>query len=444
MSPEAEHDLRAARNALPEPDAGETRAARRAVLATVGTRRARRRIVALSTATLVVAIGLGASASTLAPPSVTASGGPRGLGFLPEPGWYVLQSGAVASTSRPAVAVASTIPFARDDDIRGLGESSAFPYSTLLALPPNGIVIVVVFTPRGAEPWADRGFHPAKLPLRLQDARVMLGLTAFRIRHDVPLGQFGLQAASNGHNVAVTLYFGREHPDADQLAAAERQLAGLVVQKAPSRAHEPRRSETVARAQATVFDRTAACVVQSAGGTREFEVRAHAGVKEFDSPRWLRLPYAVASTGNVTSFENVLENSLVWISAGKPVSTTTVDYEWSGVHPLAKGTFALSTENCKTTRAAVRLSRAGLRGGPAAQLGESLDCRAPQRVLVRVRAIFAADPKLRGVSGFLRSTQLVTQAAFAIRTEGGKPLAYAETHQSGRTALFTARVCEAD
>ena len=183
---------------------------------------------------------------------------------------------------------------------------------------------------------------------------------------------------------------------------------------------------------------------QPSGGVREVETRGHDGVREAGSERWFKLPYAVVATGGVRSIENALDNSLVWISAGRPVSTTTVDYAWSGVHPHVTGTFALSTRNCRTSSARIPLTRTGLQGGSPGQLGSTFDCVAPRRILIRVRAVFPTSPRLRGVGGFLKTTQPVSEASFAVRSEGGMPLAYAEAFQSGRARLYTGSGCDED
>lgn len=458
MSANYERRLRDARELLPGPHQVVTASARTRALHSFRRRRATGRAVMLAAAALVIALGLGASAGTVVAPSGIASGGPRGLGFLPQPDWYVLQAGAAASTSRPAVAVASNVPIAGDDDMRGLAESSGLPYSTLLDLPPRGVVIVAIFTPQDTSAGGDSSiqrFEPAKLPLRIERA-VRYVPTTFQVRHDIPLGQYAIRAGAYGHNIDITIYFGRETPDGAQLAAAQRQLAGLVVRPAASRksvdARRPAAPASAPLRAASVFDRTVACQTQPSGGVHEIETRAHDGVREMGSSRWLKLPFAVVASGGMQSSEHLLDgNSLVWVTSGRPVSTTTIDYNFdanygwpSGVHPLATGTFGLSTRNCRTTSAKIPLNHAGLRGGSPGQLGTSVDCMTPRRVLLRVRAVFASSPKLNRRGGYLRTTETLTSAAFAVRTEKGKPVVYAETFKSGMTKLFTARACEED
>jgi hypothetical protein len=245
----------------------------------------------------------------------------------------------------------------------------------------------------------------------------------------------------------VGIYFGRERPEQRQLAAAQRQLDRLVIRSSPVRASTALRAAATigtTAAAASVFDRTVTCTTQPAGGVLEVETRAHDGVHEFGRSSWLKLPFAVVSSGNVTSLDNIFDNSLVWISAGRPTQRTTIDYAWYGAHPLDVGTLALSTKNCRTRSGRIPLSSAGLRGGSPGQLGASLDCVTPKRVIVRVRAVLGGAAKPRARGEFLKTTAPVTEAAFAVRTESGRPLAYAQVLQSGRTKHFTAKGCAED
>jgi hypothetical protein len=128
---------------LPEPDVEATRRARERVLGVAPRRRRRRaRIAALVGTALVVALGAGISIGSLITADVTASEGSVRLGFVPEPGWVALQAATRSPADRPAVAMAANVPFAADDVVNGLPDPSSLPYSTLLTLPPRGIVIV--------------------------------------------------------------------------------------------------------------------------------------------------------------------------------------------------------------------------------------------------------------------------------------------------------------
>ena len=146
MSSELDRLLRDAREALPGPDDAATARARGRAIAPPRTSRARGRILVLTGATLVAAIVLGVTAGSLTAPTGAAAREPAALGFVPEPGWFALQSPPPVVPGQQTVAVAANVPFARDDTIHGLVEPSGLPYSTLLGLPPKGIVVVASMT----------------------------------------------------------------------------------------------------------------------------------------------------------------------------------------------------------------------------------------------------------------------------------------------------------
>jgi len=227
MSPDFERLLRQARDVLPGPDEAVTQRARQRALAAIGGgRRFRPRSALALAAALLVATGLGIGVGALVTPSGSAAPAPVGLGFLPERGWSVLQNGADASLTRPAIAIAANVPLRPDDDPDGL------PYSTLEALPPQGIVIVATFTARGLDTYHDTIFPARQLPLSLGDDVLEFQFGA-QVRPERPLGQYRLRAAVNGHNIDVNVYFGTRRPSAELIAAAQRQLDRLVV--APDR-----------------------------------------------------------------------------------------------------------------------------------------------------------------------------------------------------------------
>jgi hypothetical protein len=220
MSPDFDRLLRQARDVLPGPDDDATRRARQRALAAIGGgRRLRSRSALVLVAALLVAAGLGIGVGALVTPSGSAAPAPVGLGFLPEQGWSVLQNGGDGTPLRPAVAVAANVPISLEDDPDGL------PYSTLLSLPPDGIVIVAEFLAVGEEA------GPDTLPLRARDAAPrQLGA---EVRPERPLGQYELRAFVNGYAVDLHIYYGTRRPSAALMAAAQRQLDRLVV--APDR-----------------------------------------------------------------------------------------------------------------------------------------------------------------------------------------------------------------
>ena len=220
MFTELETLLRQAAGGLPQPSAESTSRARQRALATVGRRRRR----PLALAVVAGLLAAGALLGTLVVPSSGTADEPYGLGFAPVPGWNAVEDGGDGTPMRPAVAIAANVPLSPRDD------ADPLPLSTLRTLPPDGIVMVAIFTARDPEQLHDRYFPEHALPLRVSDAAPS----------PVPiprpgrlLSQVHLVAAVNRHNVDLTVYFGVEHPSAAHLAAAQRQLDRLIVRTKP-------------------------------------------------------------------------------------------------------------------------------------------------------------------------------------------------------------------
>jgi hypothetical protein len=184
-----------------------------------------------------------------------------------------------------------------------------------------------------------------------------------------------------------------------------------------------------------VLDRTYSCAIALHGGIYQLENRAHPGARVGRS--WSKLAYAGLRAG---VFSGGTGNLLAWISAGKPAQGTTVDQEFWTFDVKTFGTIGVSGRNCNPTTSPVLLSAAGLRGGGAASLGSELKCDVQRRVLVRIRAVLASRASLHGRE-FESVHVPVVEAKLAVRTVGGKPLAYATVSQSGKAKLFTAKGC---
>ena len=447
MSSELERLIREARESLPGPDEATTRRVRPRTLAAVRRRRPRGRVVALVAATLVAAIGLGVGLGSLVAPSGTAAREPSGLGFVPEPGWFSLQSPPAAVPGQPAVAVAANVPFASDDVVDGLVDPSGLPYSTLLILPPQGVVLVGVMNKVDDQPQF-AGLFPdyaeATLPLRLRDAVPYVQWGA-QVRPDQPLAHYQLRARIGDYNVDLTFYFGTPTPSSRLLAEAQRQLDGLVVASTKPRDHEAvslQAREVTASAPA-VIDRTVLCSTAVLGGIYGVEARVYSGIRE-SANGWRQLPFAAVSTGGSAGVRNtpeLLDNSLAWITAGKPSSSTTLDSGWGASPVRSSGTLALRRTGCAKTTARVPLTAKGLRGGAAGPFGEEVDCPTPRRVLVRIRATLESSATLQQARGFLRTQVAVRTAQLAVLAQGGRQLVYADVVASGKARLFTARGC---
>lgn len=443
MSSDFEQLLRDAREALPDPDALASEGARRRSLATVRRKRTRTRLLVLAGAMIVLAVALGVTAGSLNAPSVTAAREPAVLGFVPEPGWFALQSTPPAVEGQQTVAVAANVPFADDDVRNGLVEPSGLPYSTLLTLPPEGIVIVSTMVPEAVPHVApvptDPLYPEVELPLRLRDALPVFHWGA-QVRPDQPTAQYHLRAHLHGYDVTVVVYFGTPRPSEELLREAQRQLSGFVVRSEGVDASRPA-SLAAPAGPVAVIDRTFECNTVLLGGLYEVELRAHAGDRL--NGQWARLPYAAVSTGAPgRPFADVSVppvSMLAWISAGSPAGHTTIDDAYNAFVVHTGGTLGRNTELCRPTTARVELSRTGLRGGGVQSQVSSFECSVRKRVLVRLRATAIGSAALRERGRiFVATGSTLARAELAVRTPSGKPLAYAVVDQSGRSRQFTA------
>jgi hypothetical protein len=448
VSSELERQLREGRDALPAPSEVATERARRHALAALRRDRRTTRALVLVAVMLVSAVALGVTASSLNAPSGVAARGPAVLGFVPEPGWFALQSPPPAVAGQQTVAVAANIPFAADDVVHGLVEPSGLPYSTLLSLPPRGVVIVSTMVPATETHQAPVPANPTypkrKLPLRIRDGVTYLQWGA-QVRPDQPLAQYALRANVGRYNIDVVAYFGTSRPSTAQLDEAQRQLDGLVVRSAKGAHPTTTASASPSTVPLAVIDRTYTCATSLLGGLYQVKNRAHAGVRSA-SGGWAKLPYVVAGSGGwagpLTGLPNAPNNSLAWITAGKPTAETTVGGEAEVFPVLGGGTIGANKSACKPSSAKVALSSAGLQGGAVSPTWVAVDCVAPKRVLVRIRATVDGVDALRDRARiFLATNAPARQAALAVRTVAGKPLTYADVAQSGKARLFTTKGC---
>jgi len=447
VSSELERILREAREALPAPGEDSTLRARRRTLATIRRGRARNRILVLVGATLVAAVALGVTAGSLNAPSGTAAREPAVVGFVPEPGWFALQSPPPAVRGQQMVAVAANVPFAADDVVHGLVEPSGLPYSTLLLLPPRGIVIVATTTtridPHLAPVRTDPIYSKAALPLRVRDA-VPYVQWGTQVRPDQPLASYQLRAEVEGVNVDVTLYFGASTPTSAMRAAAQRQLQELVIRSKTATHVKDKTGTADARATLSVIDRTYSCATVFVGGVYQVESRAHSGRRV--GSQWAKLPYAVVASGGVArtpGVDSAPANSLAWITAGTPSLTTTIDDEWLVFTVRAGGTLGVNRAQCDPADAQVPLFNTGLRGGPVGLFNQAFDCYVPRRVVVRFRATVRSSIALRERAQlFLATNAPAREAKLAVRTPAGKLLVYADVSESGKARLFTAKGCK--
>ena len=451
MSSDLERQLRDARESLPAPGEDSTLRARRHVLATIRRGRTRTRVLVLAGAMLVAAVVLGVTAGSLTAPSVTAAREPAVLGFVPEPGWFALQSPPPSIEGQQTMAVAANVPFAADDVDHGLVEPSGLPYSTLLTLPPDGIVIVVTMTPQTEPHIAPIPTNPyyarLELPLRFQDAIPYVQWGA-QVRPDEPLAQFQLRGEIDGINTEVTIYLGTARPTSELRAAVQRQLERLVIRSKPSPTIRAASTTTPTWHTVSVIDRTYTCNTVFLGGLYQIEARAHAGLRT--AGQWSKLPYAVVLSGSwaglVPGNLYPRHNSLAWITAGRYTRETTVDSEGEReAFPVATGgTLGVNRDLCRPARVPVPLRAAGLQGGRVSETIRAFKCDAPKRVFVRIRAAALSNgplPLRERAGTFLATSVPIRDAQLAVRTPAGRLVAYAAVDQSGKARQYTAKGC---
>jgi hypothetical protein len=259
------------------------------------------------------------------------------------------------------------------------------------------------------------------------------------------MAQYQLGASLQGYNVDIIVYFGTARPSEALLRQAQRQLEGFVAR--PDRVSATGQRPASASAPVdvhAVFDRTYACNTVILGGVYGLETRAHAGIRQ--GQRWAKLPYAVVSSGgwagSLIGYPYARDNSLAWITAGKPSHGTTADVEGENFPVETGGTLGVNQSLCKRTSASVPLRTSGLRGGPVGADGKVFDCIGPRRVVVRVRAVTTSAATLSKRGEMLVATSAtVRRAELAVRTPSGKLLAYADVDESGKSRIFTASAC---
>jgi hypothetical protein len=172
---------------------------------------------------------------------------------------------------------------------------------------------------------------------------------------------------------------------------------------------------------AKVVDRTFRCTIYAQAGLRQIELSARSAVPD----QWE--PFVSAQSFGLP---NTIYGTLASVSLG-------------GIyHDITR---------CTRTRARVPLTHRGLSGGRASQFEDKYDCAASRRVLVHVRAVFEEPVPVRvdWADATRRHKQAeavgrARSAAFAIRTEAGRPIAYGDVLPSGAGRLFTGRGCFPD
>jgi hypothetical protein len=184
-----------------------------------------------------------------------------------------------------------------------------------------------------------------------------------------------------------------------------------------------------------IIDRTLSCSVGSRAGVRSVTVSAHTGTRLLgDRSQW-KLLAGVGASDQYASFAGV--------SAGNPLADLA-----PGVPAQPQRLYVAARPTCRTV-ARIPLTATGLARATASPLEDRYDCLPGRRVLVRVRGIFRAPTSLKpkryadGVAQ-LAAAGTVERGWLAVRSQAGKPLAYAEVFGSGKARIFIARSCVQD
>jgi hypothetical protein len=164
-----------------------------------------------------------------------------------------------------------------------------------------------------------------------------------------------------------------------------------------------------------VLDRTLLCSTRLQGGLRMIEILA---------------------TPPVPTRRPPLPSSVSMSSGGEATGT----WVWAIASRLTGRAAHYTRQECRQVNARVPLVTTGLVGGrPTFQ--EKQKCEAPRQVLVRVRVTFEQPTRWLVISPRLMSASgRASHAAIAVRTQNGRPLAFATATRTG-VQLYTARHC---
>lgn len=178
-------------------------------------------------------------------------------------------------------------------------------------------------------------------------------------------------------------------------------------------------------------DRTLTCTVGYQGGARVIFVRAQSAFGQGPRLDWLAGAY-VSTAGQPVPSRRDYQPTLAGVNAG-----------WPPPPALKSGGLGFENRRCVPSKARVALSRQGLTGGLAADLGDEYTCVVPKTVVVRVRARFREPValKLSNRQRLYSAEGRIERGQIAVSTTAGKPLVYAEVVDAGKARLFTAKGC---
>jgi hypothetical protein len=199
-------------------------------------------------------------------------------------------------------------------------------------------------------------------------------------------------------------------------------VAGVVSALQPQARAEP--SATL------VVDRTLVCAMGITGGIRKIELVGQSGTRDFADPSTCK---ALPRVELYNPYGGDLD-LLAMISAGNP--------------PPSGLSFVPNPARCKATRTSVSLSARQLTPAAASPIGDEYECRVPERVLLRIRGVFANPTTLRKIWITRERSYRMTvadgpirESSLTVRTLDGRAVAKATVSESGKTRLFTAAGC---
>jgi hypothetical protein len=183
----------------------------------------------------------------------------------------------------------------------------------------------------------------------------------------------------------------------------------------------PAVSSSDAQPGVRTVDRVFSCSLVSRGdGTFDLDLAVAPRKKEEYASGTVVIPaHALVSSG-----VNSLDADLVAVRAG----------QFTGISRNQPAGAFVHSRKCRPARAALALSPRGLPYEGAAW-GAGVECRAPRRVLVRVKATFSTDTPWRKVdASYTGGRSPVVDATVAVRTEMSGALIAFMTVKKGRTA----------
>lgn len=201
----------------------------------------RRKHVALGFA-LAATAALAFVAGVLLAPSRAAANTPvsAGPGFLPHSGWNTASTG-VTGPPRAPTALAANVPIASGD-----ATMLAPPTATIRSLGSSGVLLLATFYTPTLKRHVPIGYPPRNLPLRLSDAVPSGSVEGFANKGLTEQ----LEAAVDGYDIDLLIFFGTPHPSPEVRAAADAEVRALVVPGCPTAAESLTAGD---RAAATAF-----------------------------------------------------------------------------------------------------------------------------------------------------------------------------------------------